>query len=93
MRPGQRGGGGDRDGREGFECERAKGRRREGKLTFFVSRIFFEFFFGYVLVAISFLFNFSSISKSVASRIILRFIAKLWLARCQIFCPPFLKLQ
>ena len=45
MCAGERGGGGDREGREGFECERAKGRRREGKLTFFVSRSFFAFFF------------------------------------------------
>ncbi len=65
-----------------------------GKTNFFrVEKLFCFFFFGYVLVPLSFQFNFSPISKSVASRIILCFIAKLWLARCQIFCPPFLKLQ
>ncbi len=45
MRAVEQGGGGVREGREGFECERAKGRRREGKITFFVSRSFFASFF------------------------------------------------
>ena len=64
-----------------------------GKTNFFRVEKLFAFFFGYVLVPLSFQFILFPISKSVATRIILRFIAKLWLARCQIFCPPFLKLQ
>jgi hypothetical protein len=92
MRAGERDGGGDREGKDGFECERAKGRRREEKLTFFVSRSFFAFCFRIRLSSSFLSIYFFPISKSVASRIILRFIAKLWLARCQIFCPPFLKL-